>query len=206
MGRAPIRRDASSDESGRWPDAPRDTMSLRSRTHRARSDGKARVVGRVGPLARRVARHASRSLRSRRGVARVGPDPTGRVVGRVELCRSDGGRTTSRTGRRVEYAAAPRRSLLSGHVGVTRRTTALRGWRQSTVELCRSDNSTCRYGSTTRVGPRRVARLDAPGPGSCLSVADRIAPTLALASPWSFARSGQRWDCADHPSISHTRA
>ena len=35
---------------------------------------------------------------------------TGRVVGRVELCRSDRGRPTSRTGRRVEYAASAEES------------------------------------------------------------------------------------------------
>ena len=49
----------------------------------------------------------------------------------------------------------PRRSLVSGPVGATRRTTAERV--ESTVELCRSDKSTCHYDSTTRVGPRRVA-------------------------------------------------
>ena len=49
----------------------------------------------------------------------------------------------------------PRRSLVSGPVGATRRTTAERV--ESTVELCRSDKSTGRYDSKTRVGPRRVA-------------------------------------------------
>ena len=49
----------------------------------------------------------------------------------------------------------PRRSLASGPVGATRRTTAERV--ESTVELCRSDKSTGRYDSKTRVGPRRVA-------------------------------------------------
>ena len=49
----------------------------------------------------------------------------------------------------------PRRSLVSGPVGATRRTTAERV--ESTVEFCRSDKSTGRYDSKTRVGPRRVA-------------------------------------------------
>ena len=49
----------------------------------------------------------------------------------------------------------PRRSLVSGPVGATRRTTAERV--ESTVELCRSDKSTGRYDPKTRVGPRRVA-------------------------------------------------
>ena len=49
----------------------------------------------------------------------------------------------------------PRSSLVSGPVGATRRTTAERV--ESTVELCRSDKSTGRYDSKTRVGPRRVA-------------------------------------------------
>ena len=49
----------------------------------------------------------------------------------------------------------PRRSLVSDPVGATRRTTTERV--ESTVELCRSDKSTGRYDSKTRVGPRRVA-------------------------------------------------
>ena len=49
----------------------------------------------------------------------------------------------------------PRRSLVSDPVGATRRTTTERV--ESTVELCRSDKSTCHYDSKTRVGPRRVA-------------------------------------------------
>ena len=65
----------------------------------------------------------------------------------------------------------PRRSLVSGPVGATRRTTAERV--ESTVELCRSDKSTGRYDSKSlKLESIRVAsRLDAPGTGSCLGKA-----------------------------------
>ena len=55
---------------------------------------------------------------------------------------------------------------MSGPVGATRRTTAERV--ESTVELCRSDKSTCHYDSKTRESVRVASRLDAPGTGSSL--------------------------------------
>ena len=57
----------------------------------------------------------------------------------------------SRVGRVDESnTQPPRRTLLSDSVGATRRATAEKG--ESTVALCRSDTSTCRCDSTTRVG------------------------------------------------------
>ena len=115
----PSRRDWWSDESGRWPDASRDTP---------RGESEESHVS--GPIRRDASSDESNF------VGATGGDPR---VGRVDESNTQ----------------PPRRSLVSDPVGATRRTTTERV--ESTVELCRSDKSTCHYDSKTRVGPRRVA-------------------------------------------------
>ena len=123
--------------------------SLRSRTSRTRADGTGGRTSRAAGRARRTTRlaeseesHVSGPIRRDASsdesnfVGATGGDPR---VGRVDESNTQ----------------PPRRSLVSGPVGATRRTTAERV--ESTVELCRSDKSTGRYDSKTRVGPRRVA-------------------------------------------------
>ena len=79
----------------------------------------------------------------------------------------------------------PRRSLVSGPVGATRRTTAERV--ESTVELC--VGATSRLVATTlKLESVRVAsRLDAPGPGSCLGQ-----PCVPTCSFLSILQKGER--------------
>ena len=139
-----------SDESDRLPDASCDkSRSLTSRTSRARADGTGGRTSRAAGRTRRTTRlaeseesHVSGPIRRDASsdesnfVGATGGDPR---VGRVDESNTQ----------------PPRRSLVSGPVGATRRTTAERV--ESTVELCRSDKSTGRYDSKTRVGPRRVA-------------------------------------------------
>ena len=117
------------------------------------------MVGRVGLLAGRVARHASRSLRSRtcRG---VGPDPTGRVVGRVELCRSDRGRPTSRTGRRVEYAASAEESVVGPCRGDTSNHGLKGGVYCRTLSERQVDLSLRLYNSSRSASRRVWTRLE----------------------------------------------
>ena len=142
--------DPLSEESDRLVDASCDkSKSLTSRTSRARSDGTRGRTSRAAGRTRRATRlaeseesHVSGPIRRDASsdesnfVGATGGDPR---VGRVDESNTQ----------------PPRRSLVSGPVGATRRTTAERV--ESTVELCRSDKSTCHYDSTTRVGPRRVA-------------------------------------------------
>ena len=142
--------DPSSDESDRLLDASCDkSKSLTSRTSRTRADGTGGRTSRAAGRTRRATRlaeseesHASGPIRRDASsdesnfVGATGGDPR---VGRVDESNTQ----------------PPRRSLVSGPVGATRRTTAERV--ESTVELCRSDKSTGRYDSKTRVGPRRVA-------------------------------------------------
>ena len=102
------------------------------------------------------------------------------------MCRSDRGRPTSRTGRRVEYAASAEESpvwcrALSGrHV-----EPRLKGWSL----LSSSVGATSRLVATTlKLESVRVAsRLDAPGPGSCLGQ-----PCVPTCSFLSILQKGER--------------
>ena len=120
------------------------------------------MVGRVGPLAGRVARHASRSLRSR--TCRARSDGTRRRTSRTLSERqgatheSDGSTSRIRSLRGGVWC----RTLSGRHV-----EPRLKGWSL----LSSSVGATSRLVTTTlKLESVRVAsRLDAPGTGSCLA-------------------------------------